>query len=473
MTTSSKSELPSPSTFEHVPHLVFQTGVTSDSFSLPTTTTNHRNSRTSIDVIREMACSSPVRQEYTNLTVLDVYDEAAIIGKDFERIIEAYGTETIRDLVPKVIHILELLELQAAKNEKETDKLMEMKVRIERLEMEKNETRELREKFNQELELIEEQWRKEADNLMGLVSKLEDENRRLRDELQNKNDLHEKSNLHSPTEIISITREELQCIKNLTDENMKLKRLLKTKDKELSQKTLDTEAIQGQLERVCKLNCTLRQKNTFSANQTQRLMVEKFDLEVQLKEKEHFINHMKDRVADELTSPTSPINPINDLTTLEANQPRFSLEELRQVLWERNDLKTKLMEVEEELRLFKEQEDDDNNGAVEGPIPLEPDEKLYGHKRDESKIRQFLRVLFPPTKQSSSLKKNTPIKLLATPSTRITSNVPVSRSYSTFSSPSVEPNLSSSQQISIGSLFNINRKMSETKIPLLSSASSK
>ncbi|CAF1395619.1 unnamed protein product, partial [Rotaria sordida] len=154
--------------------------------------------------------------------------------------------------------------------------------------------------------------------------------------------------------------------------------------------------VQDQLERVCKFNCTLRQKNTFSTNQTQRLMVEKLDLEVQLKEKENFINHMKDRVTDELTSPTSPINPINDFTTLEANQPRFSFEELRQLLWERNDLKTKLMEVEEELRLFKEQEDD-NNGAVEGPIPLEPDEKLYGHKRDVSKIRQFIKFfLFSP-----------------------------------------------------------------------------
>jgi hypothetical protein len=35
-------------------------------------------------------------------------------------------------------------------------------------------------------------------------------------------------------------------------------------------------------------------------------MVEKFDLEVQLKEKEYFINHMKDSVADDLLSPSSP-----------------------------------------------------------------------------------------------------------------------------------------------------------------------
>jgi hypothetical protein len=39
---------------------------------------------------------------------------------------------------------------------------MEMKTRIERLEAEKSETRELREKFDGELELIEEQWRKEV-----------------------------------------------------------------------------------------------------------------------------------------------------------------------------------------------------------------------------------------------------------------------------------------------------------------------
>lgn len=50
-----------------------------------------------------------------------------------------------------------------------------------------------------------------------------------------------------------------------------------------------------------------------------------------------------------------PQNPINDLTAFAMNEPKFTLEELRQVLWERNDLKTKLMEVEEELRLFKEQ----------------------------------------------------------------------------------------------------------------------
>ncbi|CAF0869095.1 unnamed protein product [Adineta ricciae] len=485
MTTKSKNNLPSPSSFEHLPDLVSRANFNSDTSILPSTTFRQHDPRTSIDVIRQMTCSSPLRQEYANLTVLDVYDEAALIGKDFERIIEAYGTETIRDLVPKVIRILELLELQAAKNEKETDQLMEMKTRIERLEIEKSETREIREKFDQELEVIEEQWRKEADNLMALVSKLEDENRRLRDELQHKSDLDEKVERSSSKDSISVTREELQCIKSLTDENMKLKKMVKTKDKELTQKTLDIEAIQGQLERVCKLNCTLRQRNTFSVNQTQRLIVEKLDLEVQLKEKENFITHMKDRVTDDLTSPVSPTNPTNDFSTHDANQPRFSLQELRQVLWERNDLKTKLVEVEEELRLFKEHEennnnnnDDDDNCAVQGPIPLEPDEKLYGQKQDESKIRQFmklcllfpmiacfailcfcLRAFFPSTKSSPISGQNLSGQL-STPLTTANS--------SRFSSPAIQSTGSSSKRFSIDSLFNSNRKASKSNFPILS-----
>ncbi len=78
---------------------------------------------------------------------------------------------------------------------------------------------------------------------MAVVSKLQDENRRLRDELTRNKNSKNKSDLSSPTETVSITREELQCIKNLTEENIKLKRILKSKDKELTQKSIDMEAV--------------------------------------------------------------------------------------------------------------------------------------------------------------------------------------------------------------------------------------
>ncbi|CAF3630936.1 unnamed protein product [Rotaria socialis] len=445
-----------------------------NNYSQAITSINNHEPLTAIDNIRNMTCSSPMRHQNTNLTVLDVYDEAALIGKDFERIIDAYGTETIRDLVPKVIRVLELLELQAAKNERDADEYLEMKTRIVRLETEKNETRELREKFDRELELIEEQWRKEADNLVILVSKLQDENRRLRDELERNSDLHNKSDLTNSIETISITREELLCIKNLTEENIKLKRILKGKDKELTQKTLDIEAVQAQLERMCKANCTLRQKNTFSTNQSQRLMVEKLDLEVKLKEKENYINQIKDRVGDELSSPISPINPIDNVESLEDTQPKFTLEELRQVLWERNELKTKLMEVEEELRMFKDQEHDDDydvNAPVQGPIPLEPEEKLNGYKRDESKIRQLfssanlksaanvVRSFFPLSKKAPPLEPTTPISAA----------IPI---VSTSPSTSVASSDSLSKRLSAESFFGCSKKTPKSNIPVLTPPSS-
>ena len=79
---------------------------------------------------------------------------------------------------------------------------------------------------------------------MGVITKLQDENRRLRDDLMKNKDFNNQSDLPSPiTETISITREELQCIKKLTEENIKFKRVLKSKDKELTQKSLDMEAV--------------------------------------------------------------------------------------------------------------------------------------------------------------------------------------------------------------------------------------
>jgi len=78
-----------------------------------------------------------------------------------------------------------------------------------------------------------------------------------------------------------------------------------------------------------------------------------------------------------------------------------------------------------------------------------------------------LRSLFPSTKSPLSLKQNTPVKSITIPST-----VTVSQSYSTFSSPSVEPNISSSKRLSIESIFSNNQKTSKADIPLLSPPSS-
>lgn len=91
------------------------------------------------------------------------------------------------------------------------------------------------------------------------------------------------------------------------------------------------------------------------------------------------------------------------------NRPRFTLNELRTVLMERNELKTKLIEVEEELTAFKPKLDADTANAclesstdsigeedlpVQGPINKEPDEKLYPGIKRETGIRKFFKFVF-------------------------------------------------------------------------------
>lgn len=113
------------------------------------------------------------------LTVSDVYDLAGEIGKDCEFLIGSVGAEYVNSLIKKVIVSLELLERFATKNEQENATLAEMSLRIEKLEAEKQLKTEHRHKFEKEIETVEEQWRSESRELLKLIQRLQDENKRL------------------------------------------------------------------------------------------------------------------------------------------------------------------------------------------------------------------------------------------------------------------------------------------------------
>ncbi len=81
-------------------------------------------------------------------TVADVYDDAAVIGKELEKIITNYGSDILKDLMPKVIHVLELLENLIVKNEKENDELNELRNKVHSLEIEKANRLNEKEKFD-------------------------------------------------------------------------------------------------------------------------------------------------------------------------------------------------------------------------------------------------------------------------------------------------------------------------------------
>ena len=93
---------------------------------------------TNIESMRwEQMASSPSPSDSLHLTVVDVYDVASSIGKEFEKVIEMFGPEAVTELMPKVINVLEHLEILASKNQKENSEIMELQFAVERLHSEK------------------------------------------------------------------------------------------------------------------------------------------------------------------------------------------------------------------------------------------------------------------------------------------------------------------------------------------------
>lgn len=88
------------------------------------------------------------------ITVVDVYDQAASIGKEFEKMIETFGVESVTELMPKVIKALENLETLAARYERENTEINELRDTIEKLEAEKNEKAQERIRYEEVIYLL-------------------------------------------------------------------------------------------------------------------------------------------------------------------------------------------------------------------------------------------------------------------------------------------------------------------------------
>jgi len=88
-------------------------------------------------------------EEYTSpeISVIDVYELASAIGKEFEKIIDSCGTEMVTNLMPRVINALEHLEMLATKNERENSILEDLRNRVVKLEYDKHVRAEDRLKF--------------------------------------------------------------------------------------------------------------------------------------------------------------------------------------------------------------------------------------------------------------------------------------------------------------------------------------
>ena len=68
------------------------------------------------------------------ISVIEVYDQASDIAKEFDKVITKYGREAITDLMPKVIRTLELLEYLATRFDKDKSEIIQLRENLQKLE---------------------------------------------------------------------------------------------------------------------------------------------------------------------------------------------------------------------------------------------------------------------------------------------------------------------------------------------------
>lgn len=220
------------------------------------------------------------------VTVVDVYDIASDIGKECEKIIDRYGADAVTSLMPKVIGALELLEGLATKNERENTQVSELRSKIAQLENDKLERAEYRQRFEKELETIEEQWRSESKELVNLVARLQDENRRLARE-------HGRE---TPPPPASPSDADGALLRGLRASLEKQRDELKAKEKLLHDKTRDVETLKSQVERLTAQGRELRRKHRSLQAQVRTLCDERADFLVRLQDQQRDIAALRQRL---------------------------------------------------------------------------------------------------------------------------------------------------------------------------------
>ncbi|XP_072515068.1 RILP-like protein 1 isoform X3 [Salminus brasiliensis] len=349
---------------------------------------------------------SALEKNVADLTVMDVYDIAAVVGQEFERIIDQYGCEALSRLMPKVVRVLEILEVLVSRNSisPETE---ELRLELDKLRLERMDRLEKERKHKKELELVEDVWRGEAQDLLSQIAQLQEENKTLLNNLSVKDCSMTEEDIQRQEGMSERERQVMKKLKEVVD---KQRDEIRAKDRELTLKNEDIEALQQQQNRLMKINHDLRHKITVVDAQGKALIEQKVELEAfaQARQQElgslrQEVARLRERLQGEKTSPEAeeppaPPSPAQEalcdeeagLDPKDPNRPRFTLQELRDVLHERNELKAKVFMLQEEIAYYKSEEQEEEAGP---PTP-DPSPTLRPRSRASQPESGIKRLIF-------------------------------------------------------------------------------
>lgn len=289
-------------------------------------------------------------RSFSALTVDDVYEIAKLIGTEVERLIDGSGKESVVGLVPKIVKVLELLESFASRNhahnlrEEELLKTFEtiqlQKTRVVKESDEGNDKHEIR-----ELQQKEQQWRRRCEELQVHVQQLQEDKEELQSSLKGSHAQEDR-----------VQRQEREVMLKLKEVVDKQRDELRAKVQEITTISKEAEALQEQLERFMKMNAELRHKQNVLQTQLKSTVERKADMETDLKEKTKEIENLQTQL-DRTNGPSSKTaresKKKSAVDQKDPDQPCFTKKEVREIIFERNELKTNLFLVQEELNYYQ------------------------------------------------------------------------------------------------------------------------
>ncbi|XP_054450147.1 RILP-like protein 1 isoform X2 [Pteronotus mesoamericanus] len=334
------------------------------------------------------AAASVLEKNVAELTVMDVYDIASLVGHEFERVIDQHGCEAIARLMPKVVRVLEILEVLVSRHHVAPE-LDELRLELDRLRLERMDRIEKERKHQKELELVEDVWRGEARDLLSQIAQLQEENKQLLTDLSHKDLGLSEEELQKQEGTSERERQVMKKLKEVVD---KQRDEIRAKDRELGLKNEDVEALQQQQTRLMKINHDLRHRVAVVEAQGKALIEQKVELEADLQTKEQEMGSLRAELgklrerlqgeprqngAQEPEAEPGGEESISEaekaaMELKDPNRPRFTLQELRDVLHERNELKSKVFLLQEELAYYKSEETEEENRMLQPPPIAHP-----------------------------------------------------------------------------------------------------
>ncbi|XP_033970943.1 RILP-like protein 1 [Trematomus bernacchii] len=296
------------------------------------------------------------QRTYSALTVDNVYEIAKLIGTEVEKLIDGCGKDSVVGLVPKIVKVLELLESFASRNHAhnlreeellktfETIQLQPQKKRVGKESDEASEKNEIR-----ELQQKEQQWKTRCEELQVQAQQLQDDREELQSRLKGSHAQEDR-----------VQRQEREVMLKLKEVVDKQRDELRAKVQEITTISKEVEALQEQLERFMKMNAELRHKQNVLQAQLKSVVERKADMEADLKEKTKEIENLQTQLdrtnSNGPSSRNQTASESKKQSTVEQKDPDppcFTKKEVRDIIFERNELKTNLFLVQEELNYYQ------------------------------------------------------------------------------------------------------------------------